>query len=463
MTQDTCGVDDMVTQGVKHEVEQYLLGTLLFKNEALNDVMGITSPEHFSDVFHQDIYANILAMRREGIAFNPLTILPRTHAYNQFSDDDKRKYLTEIYTAANTVFWSGSARDYAKTLRALFNEQTVSGVMSDPTRSALEKAGLVNAVLREMRTDEESIFAKLNTALPRTTDAIEFAYKSGGDIIGIRTGLPELDDTLSGLNKGCLYVVAGRPGMGKTAFALTVAANVARDRKPVLFFSLEMTDEQLCHRLIARATGIAAQDLMRGRLPGNDFVRITEAQGLMAGWPLTICDKPGLTVDRITALAHVFAKEQKPAMVVIDHLAIISARDPATPRVQQITEMTMALKCLAKELDCPILLLHQLSRAVETRDDKRPGKSDLRDSGSVEQDADAIMLLYRHEYYLRYDPRQYASDDSYMKWMDEHDRAKGKAEVIVAKNRFGIERTIHLSFDGIRQKFSEIEVNHGAH
>lgn len=441
---------------INSECEQGLLGILLTNAPSLKDVIDVTEPEHFSDPFHAEVFRCIHHLHGEGKLFDLITVPPLV-SNGEADINEKRKYLVSLGEAFASVL---NARDYAMHLRDLYNERMMQGVMRDPTRSGREKAEIISILMRESDGKESEDYIPLGQALLNTVNGVEIAYRAGGDITGIRTGIRDLDECLCGFDPGGLYVIAGRPAMGKTALGVTIAVNASWKKNNIMFFSLEMSSEQICHRLIARHTGIASNIIKRGSFECNDFMPVMAAQKAMSELPITIVDKAGLTAERICALAT--SAKQKPDMIIIDHLGIVAARDPSTPRVYQVAEMTARFKALAKDLKCPVVLLHQLNRGVEGRDDKRPSLSDLRDSGAIEQDADAVMLLYRAEYYLRneIERRENESHEAYETRVINREQQRrdvlGKAELIVAKNRQGEPRTVHMKFDAIRQTFSDV-------
>jgi replicative DNA helicase len=287
-----------------------------------------------------------------------------------------------------------------------------------------------------------------------TLALIDRAQKAVDGISGIPTGLVDVDRRLGGLQAGELYVVAGRPGMGKTAFGLTLAVAAARAGRKVRFHSLEMAEAQLGQRLIAQRTGISIQQ-QRRPLTLEQHRQIAESAAVLSGLPLTIDDTDALTMAGIRTRARRQKRRGGLDMLVIDYLGLIRPADPKAPKVYQIEEITIGCKRLAKQLGIPVVLLAQLNRGVEQRDDKRPNLADLRDSGSIEQDADVVMLLYREEYYLAKeepdDPGK-AGD-----WLARMDKVRGVAEVITAKFRQGEAGTDRVQFDGARQRFATLE------
>jgi replicative DNA helicase len=315
-------------------------------------------------------------------------------------------------------------------------------------------------------------FQRFTSALKTAVDMAANAYERDGKLSGVATGLRELDKLLGGLQKSDLVILAGRPGMGKTALATNIAYNVARawhgetqadgriatvNGGIVGFFSLEMSAEQLATRIISEQTEITSARIRQGRIEPADFDRIVAATREMETLPLYIDETGGLSIAQLAARARRLKRQRGLDMLVVDYLQLLagSASRAAQGRVQEITEITTNLKALAKELNVPILALSQLSRQVESRDDKRPQLSDLRESGSIEQDADVVMFVYREEYYLKGKmPRE--GTQEFFEWQTQIDAAHGKAEVIVAKQRHGPTNTVNLQFTGEVTRFSDL-------
>ena len=308
---------------------------------------------------------------------------------------------------------------------------------------------------------------------------IEQAYKRDRPLTGVPTGFTDLDRKLGGLHASDLIILAGRPGMGKTALATNIAFNAASrfsaggegpdgskptDGAKVALFSLEMSAEQLATRILAEQTGISSDKLRRGEVRDADFVRIVRASQAIEGLPLYIDDSPALTIAGLRARARRLKRRHGVSMIVIDYLQLLR---PTTSmrlnnRVQEVSEVTQGLKALAKDLDLPVLAVAQLSRAVEQRDDKRPQLADLRESGSIEQDADVVMFIYREQYYL--ERKQPSVDDAadHAEWKEKMDKVHNKAEIIIAKQRHGPIGNEHLYFDALLTKFGDLDLMHDA-
>ena len=453
--------DNTESTPVNHvcEVEQCLLGILLCHHDKIRSVRAILDPDMFSSPLHRIIYRMILDGDDRGSPHDPL-ILRASLSDNYFvaQGTTKNAYIGDLVSSFVLPY---QAVSYAESLVGWYHERRVAEVAASdlPEREKAEKIAVIH---REIEKGIDTQAISVSTALENALNRIEEVYRKGGGFIGLPTGLTDLDRMLCGLEDGGLYTLAGRPAMGKTAAALTIAMNAAMNGRFVVFFSLEMSAEQLSNRLYARYadTTMWAQ---RNGPPDLNFAALEEARARLKAAHMTIIDKGGLTASQIVAKASDIAAKRKPALIVIDHLGIVAARDPAMPRVYQVSEMTMLFKTLARELKCPVLLLHQLNRGVESRDDKRPTLSDLRDSGSVEQDSDAVMLLYREEYYLRKEPerRENEQTQSYDTRLRNHaerlERSMGVCEIMVAKNRQGETGTVYTKFDGRRQVFENLE------
>jgi replicative DNA helicase len=321
-------------------------------------------------------------------------------------------------------------------------------------------------------------FQRFETALTTALEMAAHAYQRDGKLSGLATGLKDLDSKLGGLQKSDLIVLAGRPGMGKSALATNIAYNIARswrgEVRPdghietanggiVGFFSLEMSAEQLATRIIAEQTGIPSSTIRRGGIDQRDFDKLRDVTVELQHLPLFLDETGGLSIAQLAARARRLKRQKGLDLLVIDYIQLLqgSTRRAQENRVQEVTEITTNLKALAKELNVPIVALSQLSRQVENRDDKRPQLSDLRESGSIEQDADVVMFVYREEYYLsNKEPRP--GTDEHIKWQTEMDAAHGKAEVIIGKQRHGPTGTVNLQFEGAFTRFADLDLVHGA-
>lgn len=458
------------TPPANEEAEQALLGALLVNNRAFAKVSDFLRPEHFYDPAHQRIFAAITEMIAAGRVASPVTLRSLFDTDPDLQKEGGGAYLAEL--AANVVTVVNSA-DYGRTIHDLFMRrqliEVTAGVMEEAYRPSPigpeELIADIEAQVAALRAHSHAGAAELATAADAVEEAVraaEQAQHAPDGISGLGTGMIDLDHRLGGLQGGDLVIIAGRPSMGKTVLGVTIATNAAGRGDPVQFNSLEMSTISLGQRLLASRSGVAVQD-QRGALSPEQFRALVEAQQHFANMPLRIDPQAGLTAAQIAARARLHQRKHGLRLLVIDYLGLIAPADPRTNRVHQIEETTAALKLLAKELDIPVVLLCQLSRQVEQREDKRPMLSDLRDSGAIEQDADVVMLLYREQYYLeraeptrRANESQDAFNDRYAEWVQRLEECRGVAEIVIGKNRQGGTGTVVVRFDGQRQTFENL-------
>jgi replicative DNA helicase len=324
----------------------------------------------------------------------------------------------------------------------------------------------------------ESGFQRFAQALTTAVDLAALAYQRDGNLSGLATGLTDLDSRMGGLQSSDLIILAGRPGMGKTALATNIAYNVARawagetrtdghmatvNGGIVGFFSLEMSAEQLATRIISEQTGIPSNKIRRGAIDEADFEKIKDVSIELQNLPFYVDETGGLSIGQLAARARRLKRQRGLDLLVIDYIQLLqgTTRRSSENRVQEVTEITTRLKALAKELNVPIVALSQLSRQVEAREDKRPQLSDLRESGSIEQDADVVLFVFREEYYHQMRKPTEASREKFAEWLAEGERVGGKAEVIIGKQRHGPTGTIELQFDAAVTRFANLDSAHG--
>lgn len=447
---------------VNLEFEQKFLADAIFgRKAAVDDMAEKIKPEHFADPLHYAIWTAAISTQLGGGPMTAEGLGRLIDVADADTDGKAREYVYELMKSAMNMHpghYVQGLRDMAlrRELMDAAHDILADAAVDDPQRSALDR--LEAAEVRLFGLAEHGGGRSEGVNMPQArlaADAlIDRAQKALDGISGIPTGLHALDQRLGGLQGGELYVIAGRPGMGKTAKALTVARNAARAGKHVRFVSLEMNAAQLYQRFYAQETGISVQDQRRHMLPAQ-FVTLAEAAERINRLPIIIDDSDGQTVAQIRTRARRQKRRGGLDLLIVDYLGLVKPTDAKAPKVYQIEEITTTLKRLSKELDIPVILLGQLNRGVENRDDKRPTLADLRDSGSIEQDADVVMFLYRAEYYLA---KEEPDDGS--KWADWNTRreaARGKAEVITAKFRQGEVGSDVVRFDGARQLFSDLE------
>lgn len=451
-----------VTQTHNQEVEQGLLGCLLLRGDRVNDVIDFLKPEHFADLLHQEIYKAIIGLHSAGHTYDARTVSSYIYG-DKWTENNggTLHYLTELVRCLPTA--TVQAKDYAITIRRLYTNRAIEAASRDQTLDATTRANIIQDILHDANEFElaRQSFYTARQSLDLTLSQIEATHKHGG-FMGLKTGWNSLDEMLCGLDGGGLYVVAGRPAMGKTAFALTTAVNVAMQGLPVLFFTLEMSHHQLQNRLLARFAKVGMKE-QRSGMPHGGFERLTAATAEISALPLDIEDISGQTAAQIAARARQDMLRKRYRLIVIDHLAIVKDPPYVNNKVQALAQTTAEFKALAKSLDIPVLLLHQLNRGVEGRDDKRPSLADLRDGGSVEQDADVVMMLYRPEYYMKNEPVKKVGEkhDAFNIRVEEHrqqlEALRGKAEILIEKNRQGETGKIIMNFHGAWQMFTELE------
>jgi replicative DNA helicase len=446
---------------MNEELEQIFLAEAIWgaKGE-LDELAEKVRPEDFADPLHYAIWTAAVSTASGGgpITLEGLTRLIR--AANGGTDGKAQQYLEDLAGAAmnrHPGAWVKELRDLTlrRQLSSWADDVKADALVDDPSRTALERLEAAEIGLFEMAEHGGGRAHGYSMAEARLeADAlIDRAQKALDGISGIPTGLHELDQRLGGLQGSELYVIAGRPGMGKTAIALTIARSAARAGKHVRFVSLEMSRGQLYQRFYAQETGISVQD-QRRPLAAAQFRQLGDAAERINKLPITIDDSDGQTVAQIRTRARRQRRRGGIDLLIVDYLGLVKATDPKAPKVYQIEEITTTLKRLSKELDIPVILLGQLNRGVENREDKRPTLADLRDSGSIEQDADVVMFLYREEYYLA--KAEPANPAEVSGWMDRLDGARGRADIITAKFRQGEAGTDTVRFDGARQLFADL-------
>ena len=463
------------------EAEQALLGAILVNNEAFYRVSDFLNPEHFFEPIHQKIYQLARDLIRAGKIATPVTLKTFLDANVDIGGMTLGQYLARLAAEATTII---NAEDYGHTIYDLSIRRALILVGEDMVNVAFDsavdfspRAQIEEAERRLYELAEtgryDGGFQRFAQALTSAVDMAARAYQRDGKLSGIATGLDDLDRMMGGLQPSDLIVLAGRPGMGKTALATNIGYNVARawrgEVRPdghtvtanggiVGFFSLEMSAEQLATRIIAEQTGIPSNQIRRGGITEADFERIKDHSVELQGLPFYVDETGGLSVAQLAARARRLKRQRGLDLMVIDYLQLLSgsSKRSSENRVQEITEITTKLKALAKELNTPILALSQLSRQVESRDDKHPQLSDLRESGSIEQDADVVLFVYREEYYHQMRKPLETNREKFAEWLAEGEKVHGKAEVIIGKQRHGPTGTVELAFDGAVTRFSSL-------
>ncbi len=479
------------------EVEMGLLAALLANNRAYEKVSELLRPEHFADARHGRIYDAIGKLAQKGQQANAATLKNYFEHDGELADIGGADYLARLQASAVTII---NANDYAQRIFDLYLRRELIDIGTDVVNEAYEFDVETDANAK-IESAEQKLFdlaekgqvegglRTFNSALTAAIDMATLAFKRDGAVTGITTGFADMDDKLGGFHKSDLIIVAGRPSMGKSALAAKLAFNAALARQKwterailkgldrdapdaeggvVAFFSLEMSAEQIANRLLSEQVEIPSDKIRRGEVAGEDFPKFVQAAQELATLPLHIDDTPALSVSAVRTRARRLKRTQGLGMIVIDYLQLL-APPPGTRaegRVQEISAITRGLKALAKELDVPVIALSQLSRAVEQREDKRPQLSDLRESGTIEQDADVVMFVYREEYYhSRAEPGRRPDEDEskfnerHQKWQERGEQIMNIAEVILGKQRHGPIGTVRLRFEGQFTKFSNLDAS----
>ncbi len=460
------------------EAEQALLGAVLYDNGAYERLPDRLIAEHFYEPLHQRLFAAMQEYIRKGQLAEPILLQQRFAADPAFAQLGGLRYLADLVDRAPPA---ANAPDYAKEIHDLAVRReliriggeiahTATGDVDTEARDQIELAEAQLFALAEKGSASQG-FVTFADALTGATDIIGEAKDRDGGLAGLSTGLLDLDKQLGGLHPSDLVILAGRPSMGKTALATNIAFSVAKayawepqsdgGRKTVsggvvAFFSLEMSAEQLATRLLADASGVSSDRLRKGEIDNAEYYRVRDAAVEIQDSPLYIDATGGLSIAKLTARARRLKRQSGLDLIVVDYLQLVTTDGSrGDNRVQEVSSITQGLKALAKELDVPVLALSQLSRQVENREDKKPQLSDLRESGSIEQDADVVMFVYREEYYLgRAEPRE--GSPEHLTWQEGMDQVRGKADAIVGKARHGPIGTVRLSFNADLTKFDNL-------
>ncbi len=475
--QDSSQEEDSLPHNI--EAEQQLLGAILTNNEVYDRIAAIISAEHFFEPLHARIFEVAAARIQKNALASPVTL-------KAFLEEDERlkelggpAYLVRIAGAAISAY---AARDYAQMIR----DHAVRRELIGLGRDIADRAGrvevdsepadqIVEAEQRLYKLGEQGHAARgFQSFLKAVTDAVNVAaaaYQRDGGLAGIATALEDLDRKLGGLHPSDLLIVAGRPSMGKTSLATNIAFNIARAHRHgprpdgtegtinggvVGFFSLEMSAEQLAARILSEASEVPSEQIRRGDMTEAEFRRFVEAAKELESCPLYIDDTPALPISQLAARARRLKRTHGLDVLFVDYLQLLRANTRSDSRVNEVSEITQGLKAIAKELDIPVVALSQLSRQVENREDKRPQLSDLRESGSIEQDADVVMFVFREEYYREREKPGDHDLEAMAKWQEVMAQVHGKAEVIIGKQRHGPIGSVELSFEGRFTRFGNL-------
>ena len=453
------------------EAEQSVIGSILMTNEIFDEINTIISNNNFYDPMHQKIFSAIENLIYKGMLANPITL--KNYFESEKDDLNVPEYLVKI-----TKFSSSSrqAIEYSKIIYDTYVRRELIKISENTIDNA--KVNDLNISGQKIIEDSEkqlydlaekgsfsSSLIKFDDAMKLTIEMASNAYKNEDGIVGVPTGLKNLDDRLGGLHQSDLIVIAGRPSMGKTALATNIAFNAAKKlqdenkKSVVAFFSLEMSSEQLSTRILSEQARIKSDDIRRGKVTEEEINRYIETSRNIYNLPLYIDETPAITIATLSNRARRIKRLFGLSLIVVDYIQLMrSSSNKNDGRVQEISEITQGLKALAKELSVPVLALSQLSRAVEQRDDKQPQLADLRESGSIEQDADVVMFVFREAYYLERKQPKLGSIE-HAEWQSKMNDVNGLADIILGKQRHGPTGTVKVEFEGIYTKFKDLSKN----
>ena len=456
------------------EAEQALLGSILVNNDIIDEISTIISSNIFYDPAHIKIYEVIENLNNRGMIANPITLKNFFEKDNMLEEVGGTEYLVKL------TRFSGSAKqaiDYAKIIHEMYLRRElvlVSDKLSNDTLNASSQEKNAEKIIEDTekslydlaeRGSFSQSYLKFNKALDETIKMATLAMQSDQGIVGVPTGLTDLDEKLGGLHKSDLVILAGRPSMGKTALATNIAFYASQnilsrqEKSSVAFFSLEMSSEQLSTRILSEQARIKSDDIRRGKVTEEEINRYIETSRNIYNLPLFIDETPAITIAALSNRARRIKRLHGLSLIVVDYIQLMrSSSNKNDGRVQEISEITQGLKALAKELAVPVLALSQLSRAVEQRDDKQPQLADLRESGSIEQDADVVMFVYREEYYLERKQPKLGSIE-HAGWQSKMNDINGLADIILGKQRHGPTGTVKVEFEGIYTKFKDLAKN----
>ena len=451
------------------EAEQSVIGSILVSNEIFDDINTIVSSANFYDPMHQKIFSAIENLVYKGMLANPITL--KNYFETEKDEINIPEYLVKITKFSTST---RQATEYSKIIYDMFvrrelikiSEQTIDRAkindLNISGQNIIENSERLLFDLAEKGSFNSSLI-KFDEAMKKTIDMASAAYKNDEGIVGVPTGLRDLDDRLGGLHQSDLIIIAGRPSMGKTALATNIAFNAAQKlqdsqrKSSVAFFSLEMSSEQLSTRILAEQSRIKSNDIRRGRISDEQFDKFIETSKNITELPLYIDETPAISIAAMSNRARRIKRLFGLDMIVVDYIQLMRGSiNNKDGRVQEISEITQGLKAIAKELSVPVVALSQLSRAVEQRNLKKPQLADLRESGSIEQDADVVMFVYREAYYLeRQEPRPATVEHA--EWQAKMNEVSNLAEIIIGKQRHGPTGNVMLEFEAMFTKFKDTQ------
>jgi replicative DNA helicase len=453
------------------EAEQAVIGSILVSNDIFDEISTIISNINFYDPMHQKIYEAIESLIYKGMLANPITL--KNYFEDEKDDLNVPEYLVKITKFSTSV---RQAVEYSKIIYDMFvrrelikiSEQTIDSAklneLDTNGQTIIENSERLLFDLAEKGSFNSSL-VKFDEAMKQTIEMASAAYKNEEGIVGVPTGLRDLDDKLGGLHQSDLIIIAGRPSMGKTSLATNIAFNAAQKlqdsgkKSSIAFFSLEMSSEQLSTRIISEQARISSNDIRRGRISDEQFDKFLETSKNIAELPLYIDETPAISIAAMSNRARRIKRLFGLDMIVVDYIQLMRGTTyNKDGRVQEISQITQGLKAIAKELGVPVVALSQLSRQVEQRDDHKPQLADLRESGSIEQDADVVMFVYREGYYLqRKEPREATVEHA--EWQAKMNEVAHLAQIIIGKQRHGPIGNVTLEFEERFTKFKDTQIN----
>jgi len=428
------------------EAEQSVIGALIMDPAVLDKITGFLKPEHFYHDKYGRVYETILFMSLDNEHIDFVTVLEKVRQAGIYDEEEGK---TILYDLAQSVPTSANAAAYARIIEQKAKLRQLIKACEDITEAAYSQTDEVSAILdmaesriyeiMESRANTE--LTHIRQAILQSYDSLSMLSRNQGKYLGLSTNFSSLDNYLMGLGAGNLVLIAARPGMGKTAFALNIAENIGvKDNKTIAVFSLEMSTEELANRMLSSHSGVTNNKFRKGDLVDNEWIRLNQSAEILSKTNIYLDDTPGITVPQIKAKLR---RLKNVDLVIIDYLQLMESAKKTDSRTQEVSDISRALKLMAKEFGIPVIALSQLSRGPESRPDKRPQMSDLRESGAIEQDADMILLLYRDDYYNK-----------------ENSENPGVCECIIAKNRHGSAGTIELAWSGENTRFSDLDTHH---
>ena len=454
------------------EAEQAVIGSILVSNDIYDEIAPVLNTQKFFDPIHAKIYETIEKLINKGLLANPITLK------NYFENDEGLKELGgQEYLIKITKFSTSTkqAIDYANIVQEMHLRRELIKISQNVLADASSSNEVTSSGEEMIQNAEKSLFdlaerghfnqsfLKFENALKQTIEMAKNAYQNEEGIVGVPTGLTDLDSRLGGMHKQDLLIIAGRPSMGKTALATNIAFHAAKNiakkgsKSTVAFFSLEMSSEQLSTRILSEQSRIRSNDIRRGKVSEKEFEQFIETSKNIFDLPLYIDETPAITISAISNRSRRIKRLFGLELIIVDYIQLMRAAGKRDwGRVQEISEITQGLKALAKELNVPVLALSQLSRQVEQRDDKKPQLSDLRESGSIEQDADVVMFVFREAYYLQ-NKEPALGTAEHAEWQQKMDEVSHLAEILISKQRHGPTGNVKVEFEAMYTKFKDLE------